>query len=141
MGSHSPGPAKMGDCDQVIQSLRGKILQVPRKQKWMVKTGPEGVGIGLRPKPEDEEEEDYRYTCEPFNTEWTPMNSNLHLQAIKVQVHNPVPEQTLKSKLNDSHEDTMLLLDMVKEKKQKENQNKKKKKQEERNKQIKLSWL
>ena len=27
---------------------------------------------------------DYKYTCEPGDQEWTPLNSNLCLQAIKV---------------------------------------------------------
>ena len=28
---------------------------------------------------------DYKYTCEPGETEWTPMNSNLQMQGIKVR--------------------------------------------------------
>ena len=26
----------------------------------------------------------YKYTCEPGDVDWTPMNSNLHMQSIKV---------------------------------------------------------
>ena len=29
--------------------------------------------------------EEYKYTCEPGHSEWTPMNSNLTMQGIKVR--------------------------------------------------------
>jgi len=63
----------------------------------------------------------HKYTCE-LNKEWTPFNSNLHMQGIKVLVNDPVPVTT---KNPDSFEDTLLLLDMVKEKKQKDKQSRK----------------
>ena len=28
--------------------------------------------------------EEYKYTCEPGHMEWTPLNSNLTMQSIKV---------------------------------------------------------
>ena len=66
------------------------------------------------------ENEDYKYTYEK-NRDWTPYNSNLHMQGIKVIVDNPVPENHQNP---DSFEDT-LLLDMVKEKRMKEMQERK----------------
>ena len=33
---------------------------------------------------------EYKYTCEPGHTEWTPMNSNLHMQSIKVREEEEV---------------------------------------------------
>ena len=38
--------------------------------------------------------EDYKYTCEQ-NRDWTPYNSNLHMQGIKVGF--PTPFQTVKT--------------------------------------------
>ena len=67
------------------------------------------------------ENEDYKYTYEK-NRDWTPYNSNLHMQGIKVIVDNPVPENHQNP---DSFEDTLLLLDMVKEKRRKEMQERK----------------
>jgi len=61
-------------------------------------------------------QEEHKYTCE-LNKEWTPFNSNLHMQGIKVRVNNPIPET---SRGSGSFEDTMMLLDMMKDKKQKE---------------------
>merc|ERR1712029_1181673 len=66
--------------------------------------------------PECVSSEDYKYTYEQ-NKEWTPYNSNLHMQGIKVIVNNPVPES---AKGSGSFGDTMLLLDIVKERKQNE---------------------
>merc|ERR1712242_350337 len=85
-------------------NLKGKILNVPYPHIWF--KIPEGTS----------KDEDYKYTCEK-NKEWTPYNSNLHMQGIKVIVNNPVPETHQNP---DSFEDTLLLLDMVKEKKRKE---------------------
>merc|ERR1712071_147313 len=103
----------------VIQALRGKILRKPRKQKWMLKTDHDK-------KTEDvtfEEDDDFEYTCEPDATKWTPLNSNLQMQGIKVLVDKPVPLETIKK--IDSTEATLLLLGMMKEKKQKEEKQKK----------------
>merc|ERR1712123_339494 len=49
---------------------------------------------------------------------WSPYNANLHMQGIKVMVKEPMPKKIEKG---DAFEDTMLLLEMMKEKKQKEN--------------------
>merc|ERR1712142_160210 len=47
---------------------------------------------------------------------WSPFNADLHMQGIKVMVKEPVPRKIQKG---DAFEDTMLLLEMMKEKKQK----------------------
>jgi len=93
----------------MANNLKGKILHVPYPHIWF--KIPESVC----------ENEDYKYTCEQ-NRDWTPYNSNLHMQGIKVIVNNPVPETHHNP---DSFEDTLLLLDMVKEKKLKEMQQRK----------------
>merc|ERR1712037_924650 len=74
--------------------------------------------------------EEYKYTCEPGHMEWTPLNSNL----------------------TNSHEDTLLLLDLMRHKRQQEGQKKredmiremalqqKKKKEEESSGSCHLSW-
>merc|ERR1712032_794859 len=49
---------------------------------------------------------------------WTPYNANLSMQGIKVLVDFPRPDSTSKENF---YEDTMLLLQMVRDKKQKEN--------------------
>jgi len=91
-------------------NLKGKILNVPYPHIWF--KIPEGTS----------KDEDYKYTCEK-NKEWTPYNSNLHMQGIKVIVNNPVPEE--KKQNPDSFEDTLLLLDIMKEKRMKEMKTKK----------------
>merc|ERR1712048_418040 len=48
--------------------------------------------------------------------EWTPYNAELQMQSIKVLVKDPIPNNVG----GGSFEDTMLLLEMVKEKQQKE---------------------
>merc|ERR1712215_470576 len=80
--------------------------------------------------------------------EWSPYNANLHMQGIKVMVKEPVPQEMQKG---DAFENTMLLLEMIKEKKQKENKEskdemiramameKKKRLEESHNKSLKLS--
>ena len=35
---------------------------------------------------EEEEKAAYKYTCEQGEVPWTPMNSNLHMQGIKVHL-------------------------------------------------------
>merc|ERR1719460_2348834 len=47
--------------------------------------------------------------------QWTPYNANMSMQGIKVLVKEPLPAEAKKS--GDSFEDTMLLLDIVREKK------------------------
>lgn len=58
----------------------------------------------------------------PGEEAWSPYSANLSMQGIKVLVDTPTPPQTSK---DSYYEDTMLLLDMVREKRQKENQEKK----------------
>merc|ERR1712055_533635 len=71
--------------EEVIESLRGKVL-------------------------EKEEKED--------GQQWTPYNANMSMQGIKVLVKEPLPAEAKKS--GDSFEDTMLLLDIVREKRKKQ---------------------
>jgi hypothetical protein len=67
--------------------------------------------------------EEYKYTCEPGHTEWSPMNSNLTMQGIKVKENRPIPEKTTNNMTN-SHEDTLLLLDLMRQKRADEGQKK-----------------
>ena len=53
---------------------------------------------------------------------WSPYSANLHMQGIKVMVKEPMPQKIQKG---DAFEDTMLLLETMKEKKQKENKQQK----------------
>merc|ERR1712228_1025151 len=78
--------------------------------------------------------------------EWSPYNANLHMQGIKVMVKEPVPQEMQKG---DAFENTMLLLEMIKEKKQKESKDemiramameKKKRLEQSHNKALKLSF-
>merc|ERR1711931_551455 len=94
---------RMGDLP-----MKGKILHKPYPHMWFK-------------IPESDKEEEYKYTCE-LNKEWTPFNSNLHMQGIKVVVNNPVPESHQNP---DSFENTMMLLEMMKEKKLRENKEQK----------------
>jgi len=138
--------------DNVIQSLRGKVHKVPRKHKWRVNTEPLNTDL---PEPvlEDEEEDEeegvgFAYNYLPGDPNWTPMNANLHMQGIKVVVHNPVPE---KAKKANSHETTLMLLDLIRQKKQKEVQKQKdemirkmameQKKRKEEERRSKPSWM
>merc|ERR1712165_545985 len=89
--------------------LRGQVIDKPKEQMWMLKS--------------DADLEEYKYTCEPGHMEWTPLNSNLTMQGIKVQVNRPIPETTI-SNLANSHEDTLLLLDLMRHKRQQEGQKK-----------------
>merc|ERR1712062_690807 len=93
---------------KMANNLKGKIINAPYPHIWF--KIPESVC----------ENEDYKYTYEK-NRDWTPFNSNLHMQGIKVLVDNPVPENHQNP---DSFEDT-LLLDIVKEKRMKEMQQRK----------------
>merc|ERR1711936_162229 len=54
---------------------------------------------------------------------WSPYNANLHMQGIKVLVKEPVPAKVQKG--GDAFEDTMLLLEMIKERKKKESKRQK----------------
>merc|ERR1712198_99084 len=85
---------------EILSSLRGKVLERP----------PRKISHGENQRP-----------CEIQHDAWTPYNSNLQMQGIKVVAINPVPEV----KKGDAFESTMLLIDMVRQ--QNENENKKKK--------------
>merc|ERR1719228_1674318 len=98
----------MGEC--VLASLRGKIISAPEKQAWRVQYH------------DDEANYVYSYEHDKNRAKWTPMNSNLHMQGIKVQVHNPVPVASVKG---NSTESTLMLLEIMKENKRKENRAKK----------------
>merc|ERR1712012_967617 len=112
-------PAKEEIMDEsVLTSLRGKILKKPPKQKWMLMTS-EQMAEG-----EEEGVQGYKYTCEPGDVDWTPMNINLHMQSIKVKVNPPIPEN-VKRHAGSSLEDTLLLLDIVKENNMKQQKQKK----------------
>merc|ERR1712037_177627 len=95
---------------EVEQRLRGRIVRRPKEQVWMLKT--------------DSDMEEYKYTCEPGHQEWTPLNSNLCMQSIKIVENRPIPEKTINN-LGSSTEDTLLLLDLMRQKKQQENEQKK----------------
>merc|ERR1739846_57272 len=84
--------------------LKGKIIQKPAKQMWFR-------------IPESVQNEDHKYTCE-LEHQWTPFNSNLHMQGIKVLVNDPIPDTTRNP---GSVEDTLLLLDIMREKKEQDN--------------------
>jgi len=118
MGSLSPtatqGTIHLGQIAflkmEVEQRLRGRIVRKPKEQVWMLKT--------------DSDTEEYKYTCEPGHQEWTPLNSNLCMQSIKIVENRPIPEKTINN-LGSSTEDTLLLLDLMRQKKQQENEQKK----------------
>jgi len=87
---------------EVLSSLRGKVLTTPQRKV--------SHGVGNQPLENEQEA-------------WTPYNSNLHMQGIKVIVKAPVPEV----KKGDAFEDTMLLIEMMKHKKELNNYEKKEK--------------
>merc|ERR1711936_881064 len=92
----------------VLPSLRGKVIKKPAIKNWF-------------PAMELEKETEYAYTFSD-DTVWTPFNSNLHMQGIKVLVKEPVPETSKKA---DAIEDTLFLLEMVKEERRKEKEEEK----------------
>merc|ERR1712123_417851 len=87
---------------EVLSSLRGKVLKTPQRKVS------HGEGHPL---------------CEIQHEKWSPYNSNLHMQGIKVIVKNPMPEVPK----GDAFEDTMLLIDMMKHQKELNNYEKKEK--------------
>merc|ERR1711962_1166016 len=97
----------MGDRELImetsIKKLKGKVIETPKEHKWRINK---------------QENRNYRYTVENEDSVWTPFNSNLQMQGIKVVVNQPVPEVKVSS---GSVEDTLLLLEIVREKQQQEN--------------------
>merc|ERR1712226_1355620 len=126
VNAHANYTTKMGDKET---KLRGQVINKPKEQMWMLKI--------------DSDLEEYKYTCEPGHMEWTPLNSNLTMKGIKVQVNRPIPETTINN-LANSHEDTLLLLDLMRQKREDMIREmalqQKKKKGEERSASCHLSW-
>merc|ERR1712037_678049 len=99
-------------ADPVLPSLRGKVLAKPEKVKW-------------RPQVDDDiRKVEYAYSYERGTQPWTPLNSNMHMQGIKVVTHVPVPKEVIKGG-RDATETTLTILEIIKEKKRKENRAKK----------------
>merc|ERR1712080_285652 len=63
----------------------------------------------------------------PDTQPWTPYNANLSMQGIRVLVKDPLPKRTGKDSF---YEDTMMLLDIVREEKLKEIKQKRRRKSE-----------
>jgi len=103
VGIENKGEVKVENkmSSKVEGKLRGRILVKPKEQMWMLQRVKAGEG--------------WKYTCEPGHVQWSPMNSNLHMQGIKVKVDTPVPAKTHR-KSACSIEDTLLLLDLIREK-------------------------
>ena len=58
------------NMDPSIQNLKGKILEKPQKHRWSINKG--------------DNKEEWKYTVEHEEEDWTPYNSNLQMQGIKV---------------------------------------------------------
>ena len=99
----------MSYSDEVISSLKGKVIKKNENKLAYVELIHKFWKIN-----------EYFYQGE--SEEWTPFNAEMNMQSIKVLVKNPVPQ---KVQVDSSFEDTMLLLEMMKEKKQKENKKQK----------------
>merc|ERR1712210_85970 len=105
-------PIKKTMADPVLPSLRGKVLAKPEKVKW-------------RPQVDDDiRKVEYAYSYEMGTQKWTPLNSNMHMQGIKVVTHAPVPQKVIQGG-GDATETTLTILEIIKEKKRKENRAKK----------------
>merc|ERR1712037_392951 len=63
---------------------------------------------------------EYAYSYERGTQKWTPLNSNMHMQGIKVVTHAPVPQKVIQGG-GDATETTLTILEIIKEKKRKEN--------------------
>merc|ERR1711934_897864 len=101
-------PVKKAMSDPVLPSLRGKVLAKPEKVKW-------------RPQVDDDiRKVEYAYSYERGTQKWTPLNSNMHMQGIKVVTHAPVPQKVIQGG-GDATETTLTILEIIKEKKRKEN--------------------
>merc|ERR1719219_480426 len=90
-----------------MPSLKGKILETPQQHRWRIN---------------HQAEDHHRYTGELNDESWTPFNSNLHMRGIKVLVTDPVPTTRVN---RDAFEDTLLLLEIVREQRQKDKQQEK----------------
>ena len=56
--------------DSSIQKLKGKVIETPKEHRWRVNKQ------GNR---------NYRYTVDNEDSAWTPYNSNMQMQGIKVK--------------------------------------------------------
>merc|ERR1712212_628511 len=126
MGSHSPPLLLTTTCppthfwlnslkamaDTVLPSLRGKVLAKPEKVKWRKQVD------------DDFRKVEYAYSYERGTQKWTPLNSNMHMQGIKVVTHAPVPQKVIQGG-GDATETTLTILEIIKEKKRRENRAKK----------------
>ena len=76
---------KMSSSRDVITALRGKIVKKPEAKMWYTTSVSSSVfdKKTVWDKIIKEEKEVYTYTCES-TTEWTPFNTNLQMQSIKV---------------------------------------------------------
>merc|ERR1712154_16002 len=101
MGSHSQSLTMQTS----IHNLKGKILEKPEKHYWRVNK---------------QANKNYKYTVDHEISAWTPYNSNLQMQGIKVVVDQPVKKISA-----GSVEDTLLLLDIVRGKQQEDNRRQK----------------
>jgi len=90
-----------------MPSLKGKILDTPKQHLWRIN---------------HQSDDTHKFTVELNDETWTPYNSNLHMQGIKVLVADPVPVTTVKG---GAVEDTLMLLDIVKEQRMKDNKQEK----------------
>merc|ERR1711972_682447 len=66
-------------------------------------------------------EKNVTFDCSMNEGDWTPYNGSLHMQGIKALVNNPCPSV----KKEDAFEDTLFLIDVLKQSKEKENKQKK----------------
>ena len=78
--------------DDPVQNLKGKILQKPKEHMWRInKQVYQRICrnlckckiCNLSPQAS---KEDWKYTVENTAEEWTPYNSNLQMQGIKVSL-------------------------------------------------------
>ena len=56
--------------DSSIQKLKGKVIETPKEHRWRLNKQ------GNR---------NYRYTVDNEDSAWTPYNSNMQMQGIKVK--------------------------------------------------------
>merc|ERR1712226_957529 len=104
--------SKKNMADPVLPSLRGKVLAKPEKVKWRAQVD------------DDIRKVEYAYSYERGTQKWTPMNSNLHMQGIKVVTHAPVPQKVIQGG-GDATETTLTILEIIKERTIKESRAKK----------------
>eukprot|EP00092_Neocalanus_flemingeri_P036716 GFUD01039972.1.p1 GENE.GFUD01039972.1~~GFUD01039972.1.p1 ORF type:complete len:125 (+),score=21.55 GFUD01039972.1:24-398(+) len=95
----------------VSHSLRGKIITTPVTKKWSLTKNPKVVKCAQ--VLFEDTADTYAYTYEE-PSEWTPYNSNLHMQGIKVYVKEPG------NKKADAIANSLFLIDIMRENRKKE---------------------